>query len=140
MKNCSLCLPPHSAVAAECTAMCHATAGWPAYWGQCSPEGGRCLGGPHSPPPHPPQTNPLLLASTAACTAATPTISSPRSLAALLLQSARSAPPCLQYDGYPDECITEGVCQYVDVGQGPVSYEPTTGGKGRSEWLRPAAG
>lgn len=23
----------------------------------------------------------------------------------------------------------------MDVGQGPVSYEPTTGGKGKSEWL-----
>lgn len=39
-----------------------------------------------------------------------------------------------QYDGYPDECIVEGVCKYVDIGQGPVSYEPTTGGKGKSEW------
>lgn len=42
------------------------------------------------------------------------------------------------YDGYPDECITEGVCQYVDVGQGPVSYEPTTGGKGK-KWEDAAA-
>ena len=39
----------------------------------------------------------------------------------------------LQADGYPDECITEGVCKYVDIGDGPVSYEPTTGGKGKSE-------
>ena len=39
-----------------------------------------------------------------------------------------------QYDGYPDECIVEGVCKYVDIGQGPVSFEPTTGGKGKSEW------
>jgi hypothetical protein len=38
------------------------------------------------------------------------------------------------YDGYPDECIVEGVCKYVDIGNGPVSYEPTTGGKGKSEW------
>lgn len=49
--------------------------------------------------------------------------------------------PCcfaLQADGYPDECIVEGVCKYVDIGQGPVSFEPTTGGKGKSEWEHPS--
>lgn len=46
-----------------------------------------------------------------------------------------------QADGYPNQCIKDGVCTYVDPGgRGPVSYEPTTGGKGLSERGRGGAG
>lgn len=39
----------------------------------------------------------------------------------------------LQYDGYPSSCINPGVCTYVRVNGKDISYEPTTGGKGKSE-------
>ena len=39
----------------------------------------------------------------------------------------------MQYDGYPRKCMYKGVCTYVYPWGKAVSYEPTTGGKGKSE-------
>lgn len=37
------------------------------------------------------------------------------------------------YDGYPKSCMTPGVCKYAEPRPGEVySFEPTTGGKGKS--------
>ncbi|PSC73894.1 Serine threonine-kinase 2 19 [Micractinium conductrix] len=37
-----------------------------------------------------------------------------------------------QFDGYPDKCMVDGVCTYVAPRGKAFSWEPTTGGKGKS--------